>query len=399
MLDTSRFRLDLMAHIHVKQTWTKRDIKLLDEGRQGKLVNYMPDSTRVFINPRAFINPENNTVKPIRAFIGLDDNAVTPEIREIPQRLASALLFVHDLAKSLSREGYLQSGSLTNTPEGIGPKVRTVFGREENVLLTGKAASSLEWQLPQWWTFRDIDRFTIHWGQHVGQCESQYGLAWLAAILEVVLNESCKPGINEGLKLERLRGLLARLVSEKPVCTAREVLRDSTLFCIATLFAPEFRTDIKVQDFQGVGFFEAIESDRIKFRILRMRASIFQSLDKKDNDIDEQLSAIICTDIAPGVLWKRIMEAMKPILVRLNLSVANLPNLCQIPKSATEAFPILKGLRDARSTISDDSNMREFDKLMGKAEDVFESMRTSHFFLLKDGAFIPTEEDINRAQP
>ena len=310
---------------------------------------------------------------------------------DIPRRLSTGLLFIHDFAVSL-RGGYLQHSPLTLSPEIFSVKMAAMWGVDDSNPIAAI------WNPTQWWTFRDNERFKKHWRLHVAQCEGQYGSAWLAAILEVILNKECQPGLS-GLTTERLNSLLKELVYEKPTRTARQVLRGGTLYTIALIFAPEFRSGLSVSDFQKTGLFEAIdENDAIKNHIREARAHLWQQAWQQDALNTPQKFAL-CAAIAPGLLWKRIMELIKPMLIPLNMqSIAEIPNLLQAPKSATEAFTILKQLKEARTSISDDHNMEEFDEPMGKAEDAYEAMRTSHFFLLKDGAFVPTEEDIKRIQ-
>lgn len=403
MLDISvNISLNLESHLRVSAKLTMRKLKSFEH---GNLICYISDSINVSIVDEDGFSTAAPSVNNIYNFSSTNverdlniksDSAVNRQLKteeklvEVPRRLSSGLLFAHDFAVSLWG-GYLQHGSLAYSSENIGARVDAMWGFGSDKLI------AVTWNPPHWWTFRDIDRFNKHWSLHVGQCEGQYGSAWLAATLEVILNEPCQPG-PIGLMKERLNGLLKGLVDEKPIRTARQVLREATLYNIALLFAPEFKSGLNVPEFQETGFFEVIEVDVIKSRIREARAYLWQQAWKQDALNTPQKFAL-CAAIAPGLLWKRIMELIKPMLIPLNMqSIAEIPNLLQAPKSATEAFTILKQLRAARTSISDDHNMEEFDEPMGKAEDVFESMRTSDFFLLKDGAFVPTEEDIKRVQ-
>lgn len=247
-LDTSvTMSLDLHNILHINQRYTKNPLKAF---KYGGYMEFAPYSTHVSIS--------NNDV-----------------VSELPRRLGSGLLFTHDLAVSLWG-GYIQHSPLTYSSAEIGPKMEThwVVNSDDPIII--------KWPTPEWWTFRDSERFTRHWRLHADQCGGRYGHAWLAAMLEVMLHKPCCPGA-DGLTKERLTEFVAELIQEKPVRTARRLLRDSGLAAIALLLVPETMSELDSEDYfsSPINLGDTLQNSTIMERI---RADRTKAMNNEAND-------------------------------------------------------------------------------------------------------------------
>ena len=337
---------------------------------------------------------------------------------ELTRRLGAGLVFAHDLAASVWG-GYLRHSPLTYR-FNVAPLVGARWEKRPDKDLL------VVWTTPEWWTFRDYERFTGHWSLHLGQCEGQYGLAWMASILEVILDEPCKTGAT-GLTVKRLTGFLNRLAREHPNRTARRVLRQSALEAIARLLAPESVAGIEQSPFMvhKVGFRQAVLESDIGIRIREARARLLQM------PLDTPQAAALYGTIAPQRSWTRV-RAMLPDVwsdLRRHYPSGDYPptfppklvaEICAISKNkAKEAgsdddpaerpqssptadisrvVGMFKsgpafGLRDAtRRELARRESVR-LDVLLALAQ---AASKDHPFNTLADGAFVPTEEDIKR---
>ncbi len=400
MLNTSvNISLNLESHLRV---WTKPTQQELKPFEHGKLIYYIADDIRVsIIDEDATVSRVNNIyindTRVDRDLYVNTDSAANRQAKkgekliDIPRRLSTGLLFIHDFAVSL-RGGYLQHSPLTLSPEIFSVKMAAMWGVDDSNPIAAI------WNPTQWWTFRDNERFKKHWRLHVAQCEGQYGSAWLAAILEVILNKECQPGLS-GLTTERLNSLLKELVDEKPTRTARQVLREGTLYTIALLFAPEFKSGLDASKFREIGFFEAI-GGYTKNRIREARTYLWQQAWKQDTLNTPQKFAL-CAAIAPGLLLKSTMEQIGIISKRERLDVDDFPQILKAPKSTSEISHEWEQFKTFQSTFlsncENEDAALEIKELIRRAEDSYNSLKDSYFNLFFPD-FVPTEEDIKRVQ-
>ncbi|BBL71394.1 hypothetical protein [Methylogaea oryzae] len=301
---------------------------------------------------------------------------------EIPRQIASAVLFAHDLAVSLWG-GYLRHSALTYGTE-LGPKVTAVWGYGQ------KKNTPVVWPLPEWWTFRDYERFAHQWRLHAAQCDGRYGLAWVMAILEVVCNEAYEGG-NEGLSKTRLQRLLSCMANEKPKRMARRVLRDSVLTAIALMLAPESASGLDVSAFtdETIGFIRAISNQpTLVGRIRRRRAQIWNQANYQGIAITKQ-EIELCFAISPE-------RAKKDF----NDRVRGLTRYAQVEKQAellrksidyNTKFTMLKTLKNQINATHQDDLLNNLETLL-LYEDYYKD-KQNKFNELCNGIFIPEEDD------
>lgn len=185
---------------------------------------------------------------------------------ELPSRLAAGFSFLHDTAVSLWGS-YLRTGSLARDA-GAGPSARIHWGAPRDERL------AVEWNQPDWWTFRDRERFAAHWNRHLEQADGRYSRAWLTAMLEVLMDQECIAGAL-GEQSSRILPFLEDLLRETPKREARRVLRESALVVITLLLAPEAGcTPSDAKEVLSLpGFGSALSSDlATRVRIWRARA-------------------------------------------------------------------------------------------------------------------------------
>ncbi len=438
MLDISvNISLNIEPYLRINQNYVKRELKKFEH---GTLDCFIPMPIRVFITTR---DEERESLAGrqkaspsarVYNYNVVDIQTKSEEkVVEIPHRLGASLLFAHDFAASLWG-GYLQHSPLTYSAGIRGQKVGAYWETDNS---TNPIVVS--WYSPEWWTFRDAERFARHWSLHSDQSYSQYGLAWLAALLEVALNEECKPGSN-GLSSERLKVFLIRLVIEKThfieptsrrkksskqvksdrqksIRTARHVLIDSALVAIALLLAPESESDVNILEFEHseIAFFQTIQEDSLlRNKILEVRSRIWCEA-WNNGIIDTPQRASLCELIAPRLVWNLTIREMISILMDLNIFDVTLPsllNLSEPNESKNKELSALKSLKKSFSErckkLADRAKEKDrFDQLLKTAQYCFDAMpeypntlATSQFNLLGDNrAFMPTEEDIKRIQP
>jgi hypothetical protein len=392
--------LDL-SYLRVKQHDSYQE---LSGSNEFKLVNVTPVGIRVSVATGDYMSQQ----------VEGKEKAKEEATTALPRRLGATLLFAHDFTVSLWG-GYLRHSSLMYRSK-LGPmvEVRWKTGIEGYV--------AFGWNTLEWWTFRDCDRFAQHWRQHVDQCNGSYGLAWLAAILEVVLNEPLMLG-PKGWDKKRLKGLLKKLVVEekKPTRTARRLLLNSCLTTIALLLAPESGADINISAFrdQNDEFFTAINSHLIASNIREARAHRWIKTWNNGN-IDTQKRASICELIAPGLAWYITAQEVNSLIKRMDLKVDGLPELLGVSdsnKSKTEATAdVERSLRELENTQPEafariNYKLRDefvpLDKLIKRARICYIYMHSIGYHnippyslpnMLDNRDFTPTEEDIKRVQ-
>lgn len=318
---------------------------------------------------------------------------------KLPSRLSAALLFAHDLLVSLWG-GYLRHSTLTYMKD-TGPSVQVRWN------LADTPGSIVLWRYPRFWCFRDVERFTHHWSLHSGQCKKDFGLAWLASLLEVALDEECRPGA-PGLSRQRLNVLLSRVASEEPERTARSVLRHSLLVAVTLLFTPESMTDLVLEEFARGSFITAIRDSGVREEVRRSRAGDCKNLLRRDGPLTLP-EAALCSAIAPAL-------AREIAVVRLNMFLKRLDNsaIGYLTDKLTEFFgfggieqnkknlPVLTLEQDIATLL---------DKL-GKLTDIQQNdqlkselaalrlmwtapYRDHPFNQYNNGAFVPTQADFD----
>jgi hypothetical protein len=326
------------------------------------------------------------------------------EVTELHRRLGISLLFAHDFVASLWG-GYLRHSPLTYNSR-IGPQI------EVRWKALGEGYFSYPWPSLEWWAYRDFDRLTKHWNLYVDKCDGRYGRAWLAALLEVVLKEPPEPD-SDGLATQRLNGFLKQLIDEEPSRTARRLLRDSALVAVVLLFAPEYKTELDFIEFSrdDFDFFkEAAKIDRITKKVRLARAGILQKYAGQGLNMVVRLSDAqlfsIWSDMAPHVIWDSIMERLKPTLLeRLNFPLTEVSQPLRTSEFASRARLTWTRLHEVRKRSEEKAQnnqdtVKSFDEYMKRVKYLLDVMSTpSSFFLLQDGAFVPTKEEIAPIQP
>ncbi len=161
-----------------------------------------------------------------------NDVPVLPNEPPVPRTLGAGITFLHDLAVSLWG-GYLFPYSIHYQPEGFFDYVLVDW------LANGREEATIRWFPPEWWTIREFERFDAHWRKYAVVSESMddYVRGWLAAELDILLDEPCD--VQKGSQVNRLKLAIDRLVKEKPKRENRRYLRESALVRIALLLAPE----------------------------------------------------------------------------------------------------------------------------------------------------------------
>jgi hypothetical protein len=230
-LDTAvAVRVDF-RQLHVTQEYNVREVAWMFE--KGQVERATPGRFRVSLRLETNAANESDIYRPtVRPTEGV---SYEPPLLELPNRLGAGLLLIHDVVTSIWG-GYLRHSPLPYASQGeVGPRVETVW--------QGAAAQpwSLLWPMPEWWTFRDIERFEQRFASLSPTASSDLGPAWLAAILSVYLEKPLYAS-NPSAALGQTDTLLSEVLNEFPIRTARRVLRNSVLVCAALLLAPEYQT-------------------------------------------------------------------------------------------------------------------------------------------------------------
>ena len=364
---------------------------LLKSFDHGNVWDYVPQRTRVFVVDDTF-----------------EDSVRQREQRlELPRRLAAGMLFAHDLMVALWG-GYLRHSSLTyGTRPGPWVRADWATGSDRELIVS--------WPKPQWWTFRDYERFTQHWRFHQAQCDGRFGAAWITAILEVVQHEPCQPGEIE-LSESRLSGLLDDLISEEPTRTARVLLRKTALSAIALMMAPEYESGVQLDDLgstQSV-FLSAIDLDaEIHQRIRDARARTLSTISQREA-LQTPGGAALCSAISPQYAWKLALQTEHNIMGMLESSenaqvrdeIANefrkiykTTNM-KTNRNSQSALRYIKKIRSMSNEI--ESDLSTFQNI-SSCLDVFDTIAKSAekkqlFNQLLNGTFVPSEQDAQRVR-
>jgi hypothetical protein len=385
MLDTSvRIGIDFESLIRVEQEHT-RGI-LLKELEYGVLLRFSPTAVRMFV--------------PLdRETVSYRERSENQEPRlEVPRRLAAGMMFAHDLAVTLWG-GYLRHSALTYKTDA-GPKVECRWGSGSSRIPT------VIWPTPEWWGFREFERFDRHWNLHLDKCGGDFGSAWLAAIIEVVLDQGCVPG-PRGLAPKRLAELADKLAQETPVRGARHVIRRSTLVAIGLLLAPESASDLQPTMFLGkkLRVLKAMLDPNVCDLIRAARARAYRKAMNRDTRLTPQAAAL-CAAIAPAVFWKRLEPTVRTALdSRGRLGADDLMSHAGVlvdlanPIDPQSLNDLLVQLRKIRSAIDEGPDTDPADAELDQVISLVEaSIKSYPFNELEGGAFVPTEEDIERAR-
>lgn len=280
ILDTSvSISFDFESQLEVVQRFAS--LEDLKSDALGALACFNPIGTHVRIFDNDAIDHESKQTK----------HSTTTEIP------FAGLLFAHDLAVSLWG-GFLRHSSMVYRSR-MGPIVEARLGVDSEKI-------AVLWPLPEWWTFRDIERFSRHWKLHYKQCDGRYGEAWIMSILEVVMDVECIPGAR-GLSQKRMHSLLSGLLKEEPKRTARHLLRDSTLFVIVLIFAPEYMSGLGWSVIGDDAFNKVIQMEGIKGRVIEARMENLKKIVGRGKfSLREYYVSIISPELANSILYKRL---------------------------------------------------------------------------------------------
>lgn len=158
----------------------------------------------------------------------------------VPRNISAGFTFLYDLAISLWG-GYIPY-------PGFFREIKPDFSLVEVMWHGVPLVENIAWFSPGWWTLKEHERFYAHWEQHALPCrsEDEYAAGWLAAQLEVLMNEpfnSSNRADNQGLiNYSWLGSNIRKLAAEKPKRRARKDLRENALIAILLLLAPESTT-------------------------------------------------------------------------------------------------------------------------------------------------------------
>lgn len=188
----------------------------------------------------------------------------------LDERTTTTIVFAHDLAVSLWG-AYFPTGSLAASC-APGPGAGAVWEGDRQKELW------VAWPIPDWWSFRDFERFNHHWELHRASCEGDFGSAWLAALLEVVSDSPPQPNAG-GRSAAHLGKLFADVVRETPPRrAARRVLRSSVLSCVLRLVAPESASGIAGAMLQHAGASALLDDLETIERVRFARAATWADL-------------------------------------------------------------------------------------------------------------------------
>ena len=309
-------------------------------------------------------------------------------------RLGTSILFAHDLVASLWG-GYLRSLVLTYNNDydidfGTKLQVRWKIGIAEYL--------AVNWKMPKFWTFRDLDRFTIRWNEYYKQYKDQtdqadhkdqYGKVWLAALLEVIMNETPSPKNDvpeqkDGLATKWLKTLLVKFVDEKPTRRARMVLRESALVRILLLFAPEYKSGLEFQNFidELPSNNENNSEDSCKLDLKNLVTSEIYISDKirqiraynwyrafiNQGDLSEGRIKL-CEQIAPGVAWHYIITDIKAVLIKLGKTLSD-RIYENIKNSSTTISQLISDSKEIKGENDDIANLFEENYIKRNKPDI-----------------------------
>jgi hypothetical protein len=285
------------AHLRVGQAYGSA--QLVSRFEHGDLVRY--GSGRGLVSTR------------LGDVLRQDDQGVPDAGRfiELPRRVGAGLTFLHDVIVSIWG-GYL-SEPLTYAASGhVGPNVHTRWRA------SGEEGCSVRWPVPEWWTFRDIERFDRAVTELQGTDSESMGPAWLAAMLTVSLDEPVQPR-GRAKVLGEIDAMLGRLLDEAPRRTARQVLRDSVLLCATLLYAPEYASGLVLGSHPAnvQRMFDQVGRGELAARVRAVRASNLIRISAKE--AADRPSLIVRTAICPergaaAILRKAVQAARRQLI-------------------------------------------------------------------------------------
>ena len=257
---------------------------------------------------------------------------------------------------------------------------------------------AVNWKMPKFWTFRDLDRFTIRWNEYYKQYKDQtdqadhkdqYGKVWLAALLEVIMNETPSPKNDvpeqkDGLATKWLKTLLVKFVDEKPTRRARMVLRESALVRILLLFAPEYKSGLEFQNFidELPSNNENNSEDSCKLDLKNLVTSEIYISDKirqiraynwyrafiNQGDLSEGRIKL-CEQIAPGVAWHYIITDIKAVLIKLGKTLSD-RIYENIKNSSTTISQLISDSKEIKGENDDIANLFEENYIKRNKPDI-----------------------------
>lgn len=321
---------------------------------------------------------------------------------ELPRRVGAGLVFLHDIVVSIWG-GYLRHQPLTYAASGrIGPNTQTRWQDP------GEGGWSVQWPVPEWWTFRDIERFDRAVTQLQGTDSEAMGQAWLAAMLSIYLDERMQPGARSKV-LSEVDAMLGRLLDEEPRRTARQVLRDSVLVCSALLYAPEYGGGLAMgsQRANARRLFDHVCRGELAARIRAVRRR--HLIDITTRELVNRPSLIALTAICPergaaAILQKALQAAKWHASERMGVERSG-------TKTRADGGTILARLESMETGLADARVNRTQLKLAltklpaaAKADKVaagwtslaqrqLDQWSTHPFNAFAGGAFIPTETE------
>lgn len=258
----------------------------------GRIERASAGRFRVSLRPKAGEAPTQNTTVPVEG-----------PLLELPRRVGTGLLLMHDVVTSIWG-GYLRNTPLPYASRGrVGPLVRTVWQHG------GGETWDLAWPMPEWWTFRDIERFERHFVGLAGPTGGDWGAAWLAALLSVYLDEPPEPSNRSGAQ-GRIDAMVAAVLAETPLRTARRVLRNSVLCGIALMLAPEFQTGLTLATLKKSGqtLLALLAGDDLARLVRAARGDLCRRILQSEADDYAALTALTLASPQSGL--RRILDRL-----------------------------------------------------------------------------------------
>jgi hypothetical protein len=378
-LDTAvAVRFDF-RQLYVAQEYSVSEVATTFEN--GRVQRASPGRFRVSLRLET-----SETVAPVTAYRGIEGLSYSQPLLELPDRLGTGLMLMHDVVTSIWG-GYLRHSPLPYASHGqVGPRVETVWQ-----WATGQPWS-VPWPIPEWWTFRDIERFDQYFASLSGSTNSNLGTAWLAAILSVYLDKPLEAS-NPWATLGQIDTMLGEVLSESPIRTARRVLRHSVLVCAALMLAPEYQTGVALSILgkSGTALLISVTDKDLARMVRTMRADRFPR-NQQGGVIDQTLVAV-----NPKSAVRRKVGDWLGAIERLNLGDDARKDVKKT-REALEADPVnVQALKEAIGAIRKESAVP--DSLKASLDpvvlDAFERSLSNPLNAHVGGVFVPSDEELS----
>jgi hypothetical protein len=298
----------------------------------------------------------------------------------LPSHLAASITALHDLAISLWG-GYVFPNSIHYQPEGYFDPVAVDWSSRTQEPV-------IQWHVPEWWTIRESDRFLQHWQRHADNLTSvdELAWAWLAAQLEVLMDEPHLPG-SPGRSPARVKPLLEKLAQEGPVRFSRKYLRESALVCVALLLAPESGCSKSLANdlLTGNSAFVAAITDELAERVRLWRADSFRLLSRQDRQMDSE-SMRLLSALSPAEAIRVAQDGLGRFARDETLADFATGSL------TTKQIDSLR-LQRAGATSQDPRLVQALDVAIVALEERYASHPFNFF---REGVFVPQDTDIDR---